>query len=160
MKKWEDILEKYWKGETSLEEEKSLREFMQKPDLPQAFRPYRHLFRYYEKSAQIAMPSPKTEKDFRQGMYKPIWGYILSVAAAVLLLLGLFLELNREDTSSDNARQISSQDTFEDPEQAYEEARNALLLVAEKMKVENNHKKNISKVSTLTAFFKTSDTEK
>ena len=40
----EQLLERYWQGETTLQEEAILRNFFSQPDIPESLRKYRHLF--------------------------------------------------------------------------------------------------------------------
>ena len=49
----EILLEKYWQGATSLEEEKQLREYFNQDSVHHSLKTYQNLFRFFEQEAQL-----------------------------------------------------------------------------------------------------------
>ncbi|MEL6866804.1 MAG: hypothetical protein AAFP19_20440 [Bacteroidota bacterium] len=49
----ETLLEKYWQGATSLEEEKQLREYFNQDSVHHSLKTYQNLFRFFKQEAQL-----------------------------------------------------------------------------------------------------------
>lgn len=82
MKDIEQLLNKYFEGETTCEEERRLRRFFAEGLVPEHLEMYRPLFAFFEaEQAEHATPRKKT-KTFRQYLT-----YSLGAAAATLLLI-------------------------------------------------------------------------
>lgn len=82
MKDIETLLNKYFEGETTCEEERHLRRFFAEGLVPEHLEMYRPLFAFFEaEQAELAAPRKKT-KTFRQYLT-----YSLGAVAATLLLL-------------------------------------------------------------------------
>ncbi|MCF8230244.1 MAG: hypothetical protein K9J24_14965 [Bacteroidales bacterium] len=127
----EILLEKFFEGNTSLEEEKELKEFFLKDEVPAKFLPLREIFLYAdEESRHHSLNESFDNKLFKEmdntkrsdvSTYRKIYLYIASgVAATVLIVIGLF---NLVDTRIDQ----------KDIHTAYQQTRNALLFVSEKL---------------------------
>ncbi|MDP4291546.1 MAG: hypothetical protein Q8908_10745 [Bacteroidota bacterium] len=86
----QDLLDKYFEGETSLEEEQELKRFFQKTEiLPEEWKAYKHLFAYFVTEGTITLPV----KDGIQKKKNTFWVIAtgFSLAASVLILLTLFI---------------------------------------------------------------------
>ncbi|MDZ7741857.1 MAG: hypothetical protein U5Q03_08945 [Bacteroidota bacterium] len=127
----EILLDKFFEGNTSLREEEELRAFFLQKEIPDKFLPLKDLFVYAgEESAGTKLDKSFDHRLFRKieeskkpaiSTYRRIYIYIASgVAATVLLVIGLF---NLVDTSIDQS----------DLETAYNQTRNALIFVSEKL---------------------------
>jgi hypothetical protein len=152
--KIEELLEKYYEGATSTEEEQLLRRFFEREDIPEKLEADAGLFRFFRTEKEGKSP-PTLEEDLT-GMIpgsiplRPAAGqklkyyWISGAAAVVLILLGLFLDTQIRRNSSLEVRQ----DTFEDPYLAYEEARKALYIVSMKMNTPREPLKNLNKLES------------
>lgn len=143
------LLEKYWNCDTSLEEEAELRSFFTSKEIPDDLRAYSPLFQYYKKENEarisenfdkkvlnlIGNPKKSGKQRFISMYYK--------VAAAVILIL-FFVTIHQRFIKVREKATTMVQDTFKDPEKAFEETKKALLLVSEKW---NKGKNNITKLS-------------
>lgn len=84
MKNIEALLEKYFEGETSAEEEKTLRQFFSSREVPEHLRMYTPLFAYFDEEirkaegTKVVMPQRRI-----------IFRWVSGIAAAVLVLLGI-----------------------------------------------------------------------
>ena len=122
-KSTQELLDKYWAAETSPEEEQQLREAL-KDGGDSAYAAY---FRF------LASESDQTMKALvapvRRGKHIMLRRAI-SIAAAVLVLVVSGIVIQR---SMIEKVDVATADSYEDPQQAYEEAKQALLFVSEKL---------------------------
>lgn len=84
----EDLLERYFEGLTSSEEESELRHFFTSGDVPPQLTMYTPLFAYLETEIQKATEDHKTENPFHRRKIRGLW--ISGAAACAALLAGLF----------------------------------------------------------------------
>src|SRR5512139_265325 len=97
------LADKYWRCETTAEEEKILKDFFSKEQVPEEFVPIAGLFKYYSALSELT-PSGKFSpgingqsdlplKPSKVRSMKPAWYY--RIAAAVILVLAVFVINNR-----------------------------------------------------------------
>ena len=155
LKKIKTLLEKYYNGETTLDEEKILREYFSKDDIDIEFIADKDifLFNYQENkeldntpdlSEEIWNKIQKSEKN-KPKKNNNLTYNILRIAAGIVILLGSFLLLKDQVNNKDQNFQIT--DTYETPEQAYEHAKQALLYVSTMMNNGTNHLEPIKKIN-------------
>lgn len=130
LNKIEDILEKYFQGETSIAEENQLKEYFSSPNVAQHLEQYKPMFGYFsqakeQKSAyEIPLQSKKSNV---------AW---LSIAASAVVLLGIgtyFFVSEKNDTTA-----VASQTelgTYDDPEEALKATQKALALLSNNVNV-------------------------
>jgi hypothetical protein len=129
------LLEKYYNGESSLEEEERLKEFFCKDDIPEDLAPEKDIFKYFAQSSLIPEPSagfenriistlePADNKSIITGRRR-LYGIISGIAAGLLVLTSLYFLF-------DNRNEL--EDTYSDPEIAYVEAMRILYDVSERL---------------------------
>jgi hypothetical protein len=117
------LIEKYYNGESTEEEERALRDFFRKGNIPEGYESEKLIFSYYTESAELSEPSIDFEARILAGIdsseikrgSQSIRKYflpLLSAAAGLLILIGsYFFFINRNE----------SVDTFSDPQIAYAE---------------------------------------
>jgi hypothetical protein len=153
----EQLLEKYWKCETSLEEEKQLREYFRN-EVPENLKETADLFRYYEHQQQQMV----NNQDFDNEVYKRIHQsrpqgksvklvFNFAKIAAGLLVVITATYFVRQEIRKAYPPEIV--DTYSDPKLALEETKKALLMIskginraqheAEKIKVFNEAENKI-----------------
>ena len=142
-----ELLEKYWQGETTLEEEAQLREHFQQAEPPAHLRHVAALFQHYEARPQLGKEfDRRIDAQLKEGNVISWWPTLLKVAAAVMLLVVGALWLKSayvlEEPATAPVAGLPS-DTYEDPEKAYEEAKQALLLVSSLMNEGTEHLGNL-----------------
>ena len=122
----EKLIEKYFEVETSIAEEKELKDYFTSTDVAQHLEQYKPLFGYVAQAKQeqfmATIPLIPKRRDKKRNV--AVW---LSVAAsvAVLLSVGLF-------TYNDyNEPVLEDLGTYDDPEVAYRETQKALALISE-----------------------------
>jgi hypothetical protein len=129
------LIEKYYNGDSTVEEELALRELFQSDDAPDGYDAEKAIFGYYSSQGKIPEPSYDFESRIMAGIdaagselkpqitRKHILPY-LSAAATVLILFGSwFFFIHSSET----------EDTFTDPAIAYAETMKILLNVSAKM---------------------------
>lgn len=140
-KQLEELLQKYWDCETSLEEEERLREYFRTHDVPENFKEATVLFSYFDRQRQKAVgpqfedkvvkklksPAGKSIKiDFRQ---TGVWQTSLRIAAGVAVLIAAVYFVAYE-IHTKNTDDVAMEDTFDSPEKALEETKKALLMIS------------------------------
>jgi len=136
------ILDRFYLGETTLEEESKLHEYFSSNTVPEEFIPDKELF--------LAMGSGNDSVEVPDNLNQKIIATIdkeersttrtrrISVfslsglAAGLLVMIAVYLFYIRTDTQAGLASQEMI-DTYEDPEEAYEEAKRALAYVSTKL---------------------------
>ncbi|HEX2393795.1 MAG TPA: hypothetical protein VHI78_00520 [Bacteroidales bacterium] len=147
------LLEKYFEGSTTLEEEKALRDFFSvsgddNPDLL----PLKRQFEIFSAGQSLSFNTLDLEsgiiksiEDFEQKQIPPvrkpgITRYLVAASIAIAVLLsGIFI------LKSQN-KQI--RDTYTDPQIAYAETQKALLLISQKMNEGMQPLTNITKINS------------
>ena len=119
----EILLEKYFEGETSIAEENELKAYFSSADVAQHLEHYKAMFGYFSsaKEQKFEQQIPLKSKKLQVA-----W---LSVAASVVILLGMFTFYNR------NISQSEDLGTYNDPEKAFEETQKALNLLSKNVNV-------------------------
>lgn len=136
----ERLLERYYQGSASQEEEQQLKKHFDRDDVPGGLEAEREMFRFFSRQARQDIPLPPgleerlskridqlEEEEKRQETARParrlsspaLLRWAGGIAASLVLLLGIGLYRQANDRP---------RDTFDNPELAYAEARRALNL--------------------------------
>jgi hypothetical protein len=133
-KEVEQLLEKFFNGETSLIEENRLRDWFKAPGLPTRHLPLKAQFEYFSREAELVL----MDDDFEDELFKVIHSYdqqkakakrrklfvsLSGIAASLLLAVVLFMQY----------KPAPIEDSFNDPALAYQEIQKALFFVSEKL---------------------------
>jgi hypothetical protein len=158
LKHIEELLEKYYQGETSTAEEKSLRVFFEAGDVPEHLKAEAGLFGFFSLERETALPGKMEarleqmitgSKPPKHGLRRSLRYYWMSAAAAVILILvGIFVDMRIKN----NTDFAVMQDTYEDPYLAYTEAKKVLFMVSEKMNAGRKPLKNLDKLESGTNY--------
>ena len=154
------LLDRFYLGETTLEEEKILQEYLSSASVPEELMPDRDLFRSMEPGNQnVIVPNGLNKKilDVIDQQEKKVFRtrrisvFTLSgLAAGLLVVIALYTGYFSKGQSARLASHQMS-DTYEDPQDAYEEARRALAFVSAKLNTgasELVHVKQVSKTAS------------
>jgi hypothetical protein len=152
----EELLEKYYEGLTSLEEETQLMEFFLGSDIPPRLAVHAEHFRYLHLSGKEEIGDPEFVSKVLDrleisgtsslGSNSRRWIYVTSLAATLLLLAGILFTFRYDIVSKLTAKRLSEQ--YTSPETAYAEATKALLLVSV------NFNAGLDQISGITKFNK------
>lgn len=116
----EKLVEKYFSGETSIAEEKQLKDYFSSPDVAPHLEQYRAVFGYFRQAKQEQFTKTVPLQPRKRSYV--VW---ITVAASVAVLLGTFYIMNQKP------EQPQDLGTFDNPELAFEETQKALNMVSE-----------------------------
>jgi hypothetical protein len=146
------LIEKYYNGNSTEEEERDLRAYFRKNDIPEGYNAEKAVFCYYTASEEVPEPSEGFEARIISGIDKSVTKsrsskfkyYIipyLSVAAGLLILAGSwFFFIQRTEP----------RDTFKDPAIAYAETMKILYSVSERLNKGVTALEPVSKMNEVT----------
>lgn len=124
------LISKYWEGNTTLEEEKQVKAYFSSADIQAEHETFQSYFNFLKSESQIEnkndfeIPSQDTPRTSSARIFS-LKG-VISVAATIILLVGFFWIYQGNQVSME-------EDTFENPEMAYEQAKAALFYLSDKM---------------------------
>jgi hypothetical protein len=130
LNKIEDILEKYFQGETSIAEENQLKEYFSSSNVAQHLEQYKPMFGYF---SQAKEQKSTYEIPLQSKKRNVAW---LSIAASAVVLLGIgtyFFVSEKNDTTA-----VASQTelgTYDNPEEALKATQKALALLSNNVNV-------------------------
>lgn len=162
LRKIKILLEKFYEGKSSDREEKILREYFLTQDIPEYLESDKAYFLYAENQAADILSEPdydnlleKAIEQENQLAVKNRFKFhrhfkIIDIAAAVLILTGIFFTLKYDIKQVKNELPVDEtlSDTYKDPYKAYIETRKVLLKISENMN------KGTKKLSSLSEFNK------
>lgn len=136
LKKLELLLDKYYKGSTTLEEEEALKKHFS--SMTDSEDPEAMYFRFLKEASTqlpagdafdekiIGLISEKEPVPRKKNVILKYW----YMAASFVLLIGLGYAFRDVLIPSKSQVQITETDTFEDPQKAFEETKKALLMLS------------------------------
>jgi hypothetical protein len=152
----DELLQKYWNAETSLEEEQQLREFFARepvparlPDGQENLKETASLFRYFEMQKQVGMHDAHFDSELKKKLRKE--GKVISIsmtqvariAAGLLVVVAATFFIRQEIKK---AYPDEPEDTYTDPKVAFEETKKALRMISKSF---NKAQKQASKINIL-----------
>lgn len=129
------LLEKYYEGTTTPDEELSLKKFFSGENIPPDLSNEKEIFRYYMQMAEIPEPSTEFEKKIISAIDREdksiagfkrrrLFGTLSGIAAAMLILAGSYFFFTSRS---------APRDTYSDPEVAYAETMKILYDVSARL---------------------------
>jgi hypothetical protein len=150
-KKLESLLEKYYSGESTEEEERILRDYFNGDSILIGYEAERKIFGYFKTEKEIPEPTPGFEERIIAGVdtfgskektlnFRRYLIPLIGAAASILIIAGSYLYLNRSG---------EMKDTFSDPQIAYLETRKILLDVSLKMNRATRELEPVGKINEM-----------
>lgn len=127
--KIENILEKYFQGETSIAEEKELKEYFSSSNVAQHLEQYKPMFGYF---SQVKEQKSTQEIPLQTKKRNVAW---LSIAASAVLLLGIGTFFYVSQKPADPVVAQSELGTYDNPEEALAATQKALALLSNNVNV-------------------------
>lgn len=127
--KIEDILEKYFQGETSIAEEKELKDYFSSPNVAQHLEQYKPMFGYF---SQVKEQKSTQEIPLKTNKRNVAW---LSIAASAVVLLGIGTYFYVSEKNTAPAVAQTELGTYDDPEEALAATQKALALLSNNVNV-------------------------
>lgn len=154
------LLEKYWEGETSLQEEARLKAYFGQENIDPRFGKEAELFRFYESEGEKRIESEDFDSTVLEqlepkakvvSLRSRFVKYAMGIAASLLLLLTVYPSM--EEAINPQSR-MAMEDSYDTPEEAYEATKKALLLVSRKLnKGTSKAAAGLTKVNEATEIF-------
>lgn len=157
------LLQKYWSGETTLEEEQLLKDHFQQAEVPDELSEVAAMFRYFDQTKKNALNDIAFDRTLiekvtgkpNQGKSRNLVFNSMRIAAGVVVVMAATWFIRKE------IRQTTPQevvDTYDDPKLAFEETKKALMMIsksfgtaeeqAKKINLFNEAQEEIQKTST------------
>jgi hypothetical protein len=135
----EALLEKFYEGDTTLREEKVLRDFFLGENVPEHLKSHQSMFTYFSAEQRVEIPDLNFEQKLagqfpEEAFEVPVirmhnnryrLSYVTAIAASVLLFIGLFFTFQKE--MFNKSPELSGTPS---PELVYADASQVLLLVS------------------------------
>jgi hypothetical protein len=145
------LLDKYYKGESSEEEERILKEFFQGENVPAEYEAEKEIFCQYSVSGSVPEPSAdfeeriiagldQFEKNRKSLIMRRVVLYSLSTAAGIMIVAGSYFLFNSNR---------EPKDTFSDPKIAYAETMKILMKVSEQLNQGNQALEPLNKMNIM-----------
>ncbi|MEL6721243.1 MAG: hypothetical protein AAFP82_21260 [Bacteroidota bacterium] len=135
-KKIEELLEKYFEGETSISEERQLKAYFNSGQVANKFLPYQDLFQYFDVAKQVSFEGKVSKLEPRNAHSSVSRNKMftwLSIAASIALVIGLWFYYPSQQEDPQIAEIDWSQYEPEDPEEALEYTIAAMKLLSSKL---------------------------
>lgn len=134
----EQLLEKYFEGETTLAEEQQLKAYFSSGSVPEHLQEYQPMFAFFKQERAQGSAAAM----FVQAPQKNSMRYVYAAAAALVLCLGLGYWLMPPTTSQSKTTVYG---TYDDPDQAFEATQKALGMLSEQVNVGVNSMQYLEK---------------
>lgn len=151
------ILERYWNCVATQEEEAEIKAYFNSGlDIPEHLESTAPLFHYFKEETNIKLldhgfdekliSKLKKQPKRKARKLEQAFKNYMKVAAVIALVITTSFVFRMEIWQGDKPTLLLVEDTYKNPEEAYEETKRALLLIASKM---NHGKKGVEKISML-----------
>ena len=147
--KLQQLLQKYWDGETTLEEELWLKDYFRTNDAPDELRDVAAMFRYFDQTKQnnlndITFDRSLIEKvsgQAKQGRVRSLASNSMRIAAGVIVVMAATWFIKTEIRKSTPQEVV---DTYDDPKLAFEETKKALMMISKSFGTAEQQAKKIN----------------
>jgi len=127
------LLEKFYNGESSPDEEAALKEFFRQPSIPEELEVDRELFLYTSQASNAQIESPLLEQkiaawvDQQEGSEAKtrkfrVWNSFIGIAASIAIIVACYFTLFQKERKM--------KDTYTNPQLAYAETKRTLLYIS------------------------------
>lgn len=146
--KIDELLNKYWNCETSLEEEEQLQAYFRNTSIPDQFKETATLFRYFHEEKMKSLNDASFDGAVLKKVQAPKRGAIrtlvfnsMRIAAGIVVLI-LAAWLVRLEVRKSSPREMT--DTYADPKIAFEETKKALMMISKSFGTAEEQAKKIN----------------
>ncbi|WP_310555828.1 hypothetical protein [Flavobacterium sp.] len=122
----EILIEKYFQAETSIAEEKELRSYFSTPNVAPHLEQYKAMFGFFTETKKQEFTQEIPLKTKKRNVR---W---LTVAASIVILLGMGTFFLINDTTLETKNELGS---YDNPEEAFKETQKALALLSSNVNV-------------------------
>jgi hypothetical protein len=139
----DNLLDKYWEGESTVDEEKVLKQYFTSSNIEPEHEAFKDLFVFWDNTSKIAYQNNNQISDKQTIDIKPelnnkvrslsIKKYIYATAAIFLLTLGSIFVVKNLNKEAQTIETYSQVQEIEDPEEALRVTKEALALLSKKL---------------------------
>jgi hypothetical protein len=130
----DELLNKYWNCETSLEEEQELRQYFKGSQVPEQWKETASLFRYFEESKKKSLDDQpfdprlleKVSVQQKSKGVRLLYNSMRIAAGVAVLMIAVWFV--RKEVRTSTPQEIV--DTYDDPKLAFEETKKALMIIS------------------------------
>lgn len=144
----DELLNKYWNCQTSLEEEQRLQAYFREENIPERLKETAALFQYFGEHkkktlAEVSFDSQvmKKLKAPKRGKMAALVFNTMRIAAGIIVLLTAIWLVRMEVRESTPQEMI---DTYDDPKLAFEETKKALMMISKSFGTAEEQAKKIN----------------
>lgn len=138
------LLEKYWEGDTTLQEEKQLKDFFNHAKVPTELKEYQPLFQYFEYESQLKLDNDFEDRlmaqlDNNTATIVPLltrnstYVMLRRIAAIALLIFSIGYGVTYYQSNASKPTTIALEDLTEEERLQFEQAKAALVFASEKL---------------------------
>jgi len=144
-----ELLNKYWNCETTLEEEQQLREYFRGGDIGEEWKETAVLFRYFEENRKKSLNDisfeagvmEKVRTPAKQGKVVKLFYNSMRIAAGIAVVMVATWFIRTEIRKSTPQEVV---DTYDDPKLAFEETKKALMMISKSFGTAEEQAKKIN----------------
>jgi len=140
------LLEKYWAGDTSSEEESVLKSFFSGESVPEELKSYKPLFLW--KTNQLQLKGNRELKIESERSSDSQWYSFLKTAASILLVITLGLGIYTHYQQEKYLDKIFSE-TYSNPEDALQETKSVIGKISSALNLAKDKQVEIQKIDSL-----------
>ena len=148
------LLDKYWAGESSLEEEKTLRTYFSSSDVDPSLVKYIALFDYFNQESETSLSKDPSDYIKTETKVISLSSRMKAVAAAAVILFAAIFAFQHLNSEFNNPKTIVLADEIANPDEAYEITKEALAYLSGNYKKGAEPLKVIPKSIESTRIFK------
>ncbi len=146
MENIKQLVDKYWEGATTPEEETYLKTYFS-DNIPSD--PEHMLFAWLQNKSEEGIQDENFDQKILDDLEhtSPVNRFKIKfwhVAAAILIVVSSVIVLKYHDTPQPYNQKVVFEDSFEDPREAFEETKKALLFISGKMNVSKEYTNKLS----------------
>jgi len=138
-----NLLDKYWEGETSIEDEKVLKQYFSTSDVAAEHEAFKDLFVFWDNTSKIKYPTLDQTVDNQtieikhesKGIVRSlsIKKYVYAVAAVIVMTIASIFVVKNLHNEVQPKETYSQVQEIEDPEEALRVTKEALALLSKKL---------------------------
>ena len=145
----QQLLQKYWEGETTLEEEQSLKDYFQSNEVSDELRDVAAMFQYFNQAKKNNLNDitfdrtliDKVSAKTNEGRARNLVFNSMRIAAGVVVVIAATWFIRNEIRQSTPQEVI---DTYDDPKLAFEETKKALMMISKSFGTAQEQAKKIN----------------
>lgn len=160
-----ELADKFWSGESSMEEEAALSKFISSDECPEELEGLAAYFAVLEEDGSLELGSDFDDQIMAEIDKKkkpvfslnPNWKFYAAAAVIALVFGFYFFGQGGEDSPLAEETPVSTEYTQQEIDEAFEQTKSAMLLISNKINQGRQHTVHIRKMDSATMLFKGSE---